>query len=525
MRKIISLQLIIFSFLAPKIIFSQSLTAQEIYEKVNDAIVVIIAYDFEGKPIKQGSGVVINDSGLILTNYHVFSECEKLSVYHNNELINYSTIEVADVDNDILILKIYESKFKKIDIGNSENVKVGEQIYAIGSPLGYENTISEGIVSGLRNTDADNRNLIQITASISQGSSGGAIVNSKGELIGISTFQNKSGQNLNFAIPINEVLKLTNESANDPKTKEANNNFYKGYNAYIAKNYQDAIFYYTAYMKLIDNSSSCYYNLGLCYKKLEEYEHAIKYFNKAIELDPELIDALIARGNTFNDSQLYQSAIEDFNRALLIDDSYESIYKGRGESYLYQSKYKEALQDFNKALAINEEYIQVYYDKGLVYYEMSDYNGAITEFTKAINLFPTYYNAFYYRGRANNMLNKYDLAILDFDKCIELIPDDQYSYNNLGWVYFDIKNYKQAIYNLGKCYELDPENWDALLGISLTLYINDEQKKAKQFFKEAARIEPRLKKGMKGIESLIKEGYFYTPLQKKMLKVYFDEIL
>ena len=187
---------------------SQSLTAEQIYKKVSCAVVVVHAYDENYKFSAQGSGVVINDKGYVVTNYHVLSGNERLEILHGKEVVPYVDIIGIDVEKDILILKIEAKKFAAIKIGDSKSLNIGQRVYAIGSPMGLENSISEGIISGLRSVDELKRNFIQITASISTGSSGGAVVNDKGELIGISTFTAKDGQNLNFAIPIDDILKV-----------------------------------------------------------------------------------------------------------------------------------------------------------------------------------------------------------------------------------------------------------------------------------------------------------------------------
>ncbi|RPI16781.1 MAG: tetratricopeptide repeat protein [Ignavibacteriae bacterium] len=513
----------VFIYIFSNPVYSQELTAQEIFEKVNDAIVVIVAYDFEGKPMKQGSGVVINDSGIIITNYHVFSKCEKIAVYHNKEFINYFTIEAADIEKDILILKVNEKNFKTIAVGNSENVKVGEKIYAIGSPMGYENTISEGIVSGIRSFDEDT--YIQISASISQGSSGGAIINSKGELVGISTFQVKEGQNLNFAIPINEIFSVRNEYLNNPQLKESNDYFFKGYNAYLAKNYKETLFYYTAYLKILPNSAIGYYNRALAYKKLEQYEDALKDLNMAIELEHEDTDALIARGNLYNELGKYKEALEDYNTAISIDSEDPYGYKGRGETYLYTNNYQSALNDFNKAISLDDSYIEVYYDRGRTYSYLGDDMRAIQDLSVAIEMFPKYYGAYLSRARAYNNLKEYEKAKEDFVKCIELNPDEQIAYNNFGWMLFENKEYKLAIASLSKSFELDNEDWDALLGMSLTMYIMNENDDAEKILKAAIKIEPKLKKGMQGLKLLEDEGYTYTKSQKKLLEKFFEDML
>jgi len=201
--------------------YAQTLTADQVYSKTNNAIVTIYTFDNNDNPISQGSGVVLNQKGWVVTNYHVYEGASKIVIKHANKIVAYSTILAMDAEKDILILKIADRSFPSIPIGNSALLKVGQKVYAIGSPLGLENTISEGIISGLRTNKEKTENFIQISAAISPGSSGGALVNAKGELIAITTSTIAKGQNLNFAIPVNQILavsKLGNTPPNSNKT-------------------------------------------------------------------------------------------------------------------------------------------------------------------------------------------------------------------------------------------------------------------------------------------------------------------
>jgi hypothetical protein len=206
--------------------FAQAHSADQIYSKINNAIVTIYTFDANDKPIAQGSGVVLNQKGWIVTNYHVYAGAQKLVVKQKNKIVQYTNIIASDADKDILILKIANNSFPPIVIGNSDFLKIGQKIYTIGSPMGFENSITEGIISGLRSNEEKTKNFIQISAAISPGSSGGAVVNTKGELIAITTLTVTKGQNLNFAIPVNEVLNLYNKAGkkNDLSIKVSNEN-------------------------------------------------------------------------------------------------------------------------------------------------------------------------------------------------------------------------------------------------------------------------------------------------------------
>lgn len=498
------------------------LTPSQVFEMVNNKVVVIYSFDFENKPIKQGSGIVINDSGLIVTNFHVFSECENIMVYHNNVKIGTADIIDADMEQDILVLKIDNLDLKGIQIGNSNNVNVGEKVYAIGSPMGYENTISEGIISGIRSVNNDESMLIQVTASISEGSSGGAIVNSEGELIGISTSQIKNGQNLNFAIPVNSVIDYKNSISYNKIDLEGNKTFIKGYNAYKSNKFEDAIYYYTGYLKLFDTGIA-HFNRGLAYLELEKFKEAIMDFSNAINNDYSKGKVYYSRGDAYLGRGDYSMALSDYNYAVYLEPELSVPYNKRGEYYLQTGDFNNALNDFSTAIKLRGDYSLYYYNRGQANEYLKKNINAIDDYSEAINMYPDYYDAYYSRATLFNKIGNFDKAIYDFQKCIEIYPDYKYPYNNIGWVYFNKKDYKNAIYYLEKCFELDNTDWDAILGISTTHFVIGNEKKAEFFLNKAKRIEPRLRKGMDGLSQIEKDGYIYTKTQKKIIEELFDQ--
>jgi S1-C subfamily serine protease len=333
---------------------SQTLSSVQIYKKVSGAVVVIHAYDDNEKLSKQGSGVVLNDKGYIVTNYHVLSGNKRIEILHGKEIIPNVDIIGIDVEKDILILKIEAKKFSPIKIGNSKSLKIGQRVFAIGSPMGLENSISEGIISGLRSYDELKRNFIQITASISPGSSGGAVVNDKGELIGISSLTVKEGQNLNFAIPIEDVLqvKIGSYSKND---KYYNFKLYKyGYNEVVKGNYKDSIKYYSLYIQKYPNDANAYNNLGIAKGHLEDYREAIQDYNKAILLNDDCIDIYSNRGTAKHDIGDYQGAIYDFTKVIEFNPKCIGAYINRGiEKFILNDK-SGACLDWSKAGELGE---------------------------------------------------------------------------------------------------------------------------------------------------------------------------
>jgi S1-C subfamily serine protease len=328
---------------------SQSLTAEQIYKKVSGAVVVIHAYNDNDELATQGSGVVLNDKGYVVTNYHVLSGNERVEILHGKEVIPYVDIIGIDVDKDILILKIEAKRFPSIKISNSNSLNIGQRVYTIGSPMGLENSISEGIISGLRSYDELRRNFIQISASISPGSSGGAVVNDKGELIGISTLTMKEGQNLNFAIPINDILKVEIGSYSKNNTYKDINLSKKGNNAFEDGDYENAIKYYSLYIEKYPNDAEAYNNRGNAKNKLKDYKGAIQDYDKAIEIRPNDADLYLLRGFVKDNLKDFSGAIQDYNKVIEINPKDSPPYYFRGLAKLYSGDKNGACLDWSIA--------------------------------------------------------------------------------------------------------------------------------------------------------------------------------
>jgi hypothetical protein len=146
-----------------------------------------------------GSGFFVAQN-IIVTNYHVVEGAKNANCYLNNSDIEYQIDGFVGVDKsiDLVLLKVSTLNRPAIKFA-ATSASIGQKVFVIGSPKGLPATISEGIISGMR--DFEGNKLLQMTASISAGSSGGAVLNINGELLGISVAQLNDGQNLNFAIP------------------------------------------------------------------------------------------------------------------------------------------------------------------------------------------------------------------------------------------------------------------------------------------------------------------------------------
>lgn len=176
----------------------------KIYEKISPSIVTIDAQLPYG--ISSGTGCIIGVNGVILTSSHVVEGAKDIDVTLNTGKM-YKGSVISVFGGDLALIKINsKERLNPISLGNSEKIKVGQKVLAIGNPFGFSGTLTEGIVSRIDYS----KNKIQTDAAINPGNSGGPIVNSDGEVIGISQSiynpdNNKSNIGIGFAVPVNSV--------------------------------------------------------------------------------------------------------------------------------------------------------------------------------------------------------------------------------------------------------------------------------------------------------------------------------
>jgi S1-C subfamily serine protease len=174
------------------------LSTEELFQMASPAVILIETYDEEGHERGFGSGFAVSSDGSVVTNYHVIRGASRATAkFADGTFATVSGIVAYDPDHDVAVIKIQGASPPTLKLGNSDSLRVGDHVVAIGSPLGLQNTLSDGIVSALRG------GLIQMSAPISPGSSGGPVLNTAGEVVGISVATITAGQNLNFAVPVN----------------------------------------------------------------------------------------------------------------------------------------------------------------------------------------------------------------------------------------------------------------------------------------------------------------------------------
>ncbi len=194
-----------FMFYAIAAVNAQS--PQQIAKKALASTMLLVMEDTNGQPLSLGSGFFVR-SGQVATNLHVIKGASRgyAKLIGQKTKYNIEGFTAVDAERDLVILKISVLGAQVISLGNSETVQVGAPIYAVGNPRGLEGTFSQGIISGIRKVGTDK--ILQLTAPISPGSSGGPVLNENGQVIGVSVATFSGGQNLNFAIPSNYLKHL-----------------------------------------------------------------------------------------------------------------------------------------------------------------------------------------------------------------------------------------------------------------------------------------------------------------------------
>ena len=210
LKKVIT-TFVVLIFMQNPLVCAQSYDRDElininVYQKITPAIVTIDAQLDEG--LSSGTGCIITPGGVILTSSHVISNSKDIDVtLYSGKMFKAKIISILGKNNDLALLKIKAREpLTTINLGDSEQIKVGQKVLAIGNPFGFSGTLTQGIVSRIDYA----KNKIQTDAAINPGNSGGPLLNSSGEVIGISQSiynpdNNKSNIGIGFAVPVNSA--------------------------------------------------------------------------------------------------------------------------------------------------------------------------------------------------------------------------------------------------------------------------------------------------------------------------------
>ena len=447
-------------------------TVPQIAEKALAATVYLEMQDKSGKTLGIGSGFFVQPN-LIATNYHVIEGAAKGTAKLVGKYTTYDIegFTATDRDNDLALLKVTASGIKQLSLGDSDTVQIGETVYVAGNPKGLEGTFSDGIISSRR--DKYTKERLQMTAPISPGSSGGPVLNRKGEVIGVSFARHRAidAENLNFAIPskylkaLLEQSKLAKPLSQEKQFVSADTYVLWGNAKYDLGDYAGAIADYTMAIRLKPDYAMAYNNRGLAKADMGQHFAAITDYDTAIRLKPDDAKAYVNRGNVKAELEQYFAAIADYDTAIRLKPDDVSAYFNRGlTKHRGLGQYFAAIADYDTAIRLKPDDAKTYLSRGLAKSRLERYFAAIADYGTAIRLKPDYAIAYFSRGNAKAELGQHFAAITDYDTAIRLKPDDAMAYVNRGL----------AKYWLGRTSEAKQDLQKAL---KLTEQVNDENLK------------------------------------------------
>jgi tetratricopeptide (TPR) repeat protein len=341
----------------------------------------------------------------------------------------------ADIENDVAILKIDGKNFPTVKLGDLEKAQIGEKVFVISSPQGFENTISEGILSGIRRVD-ETRKVLQITAAISPGSSGAPVFNSKGEAIGIATFLVAEAQNINFAMPISLIKNRLHATTVVTAGEACSADFTK--------------------------TAECWFYQGVAYGSNGMYERSVEAFGKAIQIKKDFSEAYFNLGVSYIGLGKYKEAREALEKVIQMKPDSADAYENLGAVFSKLGMYDDAIRTLKKAIAINAESAHAYYNLGVNYVNMENYRAALEAFKQAIRFQPDFAAAHGYLGVTYAKMKDYKMAADALKQSIRLKPDDPSSHYALGETYLALKDRPSALDEYKMLKQLDADLADKL---------------------------------------------------------------
>jgi tetratricopeptide (TPR) repeat protein/S1-C subfamily serine protease len=486
----------------------------DLAEKVGPSVVQLNVSGPAGA--KSGSGFVIDKQGRIVTNYHVIEDAtEGTVVFSDKSSARITGYSGAWPEKDIAVVCVQcpPDKLHPLDLATSPP-RQGERVAAFGSPLGFSRSLSEGIVSAVRQGKElealipwnSNTLLIQTTAPISHGSSGGPLVNMKGMVVGVNTltFQpqgqsaSPSGENLNFAVSATElqpvqlgqsktILPLPASDMGQSTASRVRRILDRAWKR-SADELDKVIADYSEAIAIDPKCAVAYWGRGLANQAKGDYEKAVADFTEAIRLEPTSARVYGDRGRTYELKGDCGKAIADYTEAIRLEPKAAEFYCERGGAYYIKGDHPSAIADFTEAIRLDPKIARAYFRRGLVYNEKRDYEMAISDFTEAIRLQPRVAILFFDRGSAYEGKGDYDTAIADFTDAIRLDPNLSVAYFERGFAYGSKGGYDKAVADYTEAIRLDPKNALAYYNRAVMYQRKGERLKSETDLAEAKRL-------------------------------------
>ena len=460
-----SLWLLLLLFIPAPIRASQDILP-ELVRRIKPSAVAIETFDSRGEKLSRGSGFFV-EVDRIVTNRHVLEGAYRAEVHcSSGAVFPVRGILAVDAEGDLALLKIDApvSQIKPLSLDKT-SPQEGESVVVIGNPLGLEGSVTNGIVSAVRDIPTFGR-IIQITAPISSGSSGSPVVNMQGQVIGIATLQITGGQSVNFAIPSERIAQLqvaTMSSLADLVASSSRNK--------RAKAVQ-------------------FFRDGLSFLSKDDCEKALPYFEKAVESDSNYADAWAQAGFCHEKLGRHAEALEASKKAVSLRPSAES-YFNIGLANFYLKQYREAADAYRQAIKLDPyNAADAYYALGLVYRDWNKADEEIQAYKQAIRSRSDYTVAYERLGAAYLRLKKYNEAVEIFRQLSALKPGDAIAPNNMGEAYLELNKLNEAMESFRQSIRLKPDYGRAYYNVGRCLLAMGNRDAALEQYTILTNIDP-----------------------------------
>jgi len=333
-------------------------TPSELYEQAAKSTVVVLNMDDKGKMRSMGSGVILPDRDVV-TNCHVIKNAGSLKVRIDKQ--EYAaTLRYSDWDRDVCSLVVTGINAPAVVMGSSKTLKVGAKVYAVGAPKGLELSLSDGIVSSLR--EVTGGRYIQTTAAISPGSSGGGLFDEHGALVGLTTFYLAEGQNLNFAVPVEWVQELPKRSVKTaPQVQTETQWLNKAIELETRKNWPLMIEHSVRWTKVQPSSASAWNNLGIAYSEAGQTAKAIEACQQALRINPEHAGAWNNIGIAYGKAGQPTKAIEAFLQTLRINPEHAGAWYNLGYAYAISGQRGKVLEIYKRLKSLDSSIAESFF--------------------------------------------------------------------------------------------------------------------------------------------------------------------
>jgi tetratricopeptide (TPR) repeat protein len=348
----------------------------------------------------------------VVTNKHVIRDGVFFQVKHGKRVWP-AQVSHLHPRHDMCQLQVEQLDAPSVSLKDSSCIIVGERVYAIGAPKGFDLTISEGLVSGLRKRGGTT--VVQTTAPISSGSSGGGLFDEEGELVGITTFSIVDGQSLNFALLANLILTLEEhpftggagctDVASEPEQPELED---LAAQKMDERKYGEAVKLWRQALALRPANKNSWFRIGVAYSMVGLHEDAIEAYHQAVRLDPQFGDAWqqLGAGYTVYTKE-FDKGIEALNEAIRLQPDNVRAWILLGDAYREKELREDALAAYTEAIRINPEHHHAWYRLGVFHVFADPYsNDGISAMRQAVRLEPDepdywYWLALAYRSHRN----------------------------------------------------------------------------------------------------------------------------